>query len=65
MTLHELLNLTTMEHRHLLIAYVLVAVVQLAFLGMTVRQLFGSSAAAGMRDRTSGSAAPFSGPRAR
>ena len=40
MTLQQLLTLTTMEHRHLLLAYILVAVVQLGYLIWTLRGLF-------------------------
>ena len=40
MTLQQLFTLTTMEHRHLLLAYILVAVVQLGYLVWTLRGLF-------------------------
>ena len=43
MTLHELFTLTTIEHRHLLLAYSLVAVVQLVYFGWTIRGLLRPS----------------------
>ena len=43
MTLHDLFTLTTIEHRHLLLAYVLVAVVQLVYFGLTIRGLLRPS----------------------
>ena len=43
MTLQQLFTLTTMEHRHLLLAYILVAVVQLGYLIWTLRGLFRST----------------------
>lgn len=37
MTLHQLLDLSTMEHRHLLLSYVLVAGVQIGYLVWVLR----------------------------
>ena len=50
MTLQQLFTLTTMEHRHLLVAYTLVAVVQLGYLFRTLRGLFRSTIDAGVLD---------------
>ena len=46
MTLQQLFDLSTIEHRHLLLAYLLVALVQLGFLLVTLRALRRSSTAA-------------------
>lgn len=53
MTLHQLFDLSTIEHRHLLLAYTLVALTQLIFLVLTLRS---------MRRANSSSAAPFGTP---
>jgi hypothetical protein len=38
MTWHTLFNLSTMEHQHLLIAYIAVWTVQIGYLGSITRQ---------------------------
>ncbi len=45
MTLQQLFDLSTIEHRHLLLAYLLVALVQVGFLLVTLRALRRSPSA--------------------
>ena len=60
MTLQQLFTLTTMEHRHLLLAYVLVAVVQLGYLVWTLCGLLGPAAAADAPEARHSSTSPRS-----
>lgn len=58
MTLQELLTLTTIEHRHLLLAYLLVAVVQVGYLVWTLRGLFRPSTTADAQNASPSSSHP-------